>query len=81
MGKLHDDMISSRAKFRAALNDCKGKEKLLRNEKMVNNLEGKNHKEFWRDVNWIKRHNIIYPGIIDGQSSPDSICEMFSSKY
>ena len=48
---------------------------------MANNLEGKNHKEFWRDVNWTKKNNTLYPNIINSENTPDSICEMFSSKY
>ena len=81
VGELHDAMKTSRSQFKAALNNCRVNEKLLRNGRMANNLEGKNHKEFWRDVNWTKKNNTLYPNIINSENTPDSICEMFSSKY
>ena len=80
-GPLHDEMLSSRALFKQALQKCKLNEKSIRREKFLNNLNNKDYKEFWKGVNEINKNYTPFPENIDGLDTPGKICEMFSDKY
>ena len=80
-GKEYEDMKTSRADFKGALNRCKANEKMHRNKKLLDKLRNKNYKEFWSDVHSIKKHNDPQVIGIDGMYSNIDIANMFSSKY
>ena len=80
-GSFVDNMKNSRSQFKAALRKCKINEELIRKEKLLGNLNNKDYKEFWTDVNKEKKHNQIQPKVIDGLSDPLAMCQVFSKKY
>ena len=46
----HNEMITSRKKFKTAFKKCKKHEQQYRNGKLVNSYLNKNTKQFWRQV-------------------------------
>ena len=81
LGKVYEDMRSSRTYFKTALNSCKANEKIYRNKKLLDKLRNKNYKEFWTDVHNIKKHNDPQITDIDGKCTHKDIANMFSDKY
>ena len=80
-GPVIDSMKSSRNCFRSALKQCKNNEDEIKNKKMVNSLLAKKYKDFWRDVHANKNGNMVKQAVIDNESSPQNIADIFSLKY
>lgn len=80
-GKCHDDMKRSRSSFKTALRLCKINENNIRNRKLLDNLNDKNYKTFWAEVRKVNNHNLMSPSEIDGKSTDEDICQIFSEKY
>ena len=74
-------MRSTRTSFKAAFDYCKDNEEKIRNEKLLDNLKNKKHKEFWRDVQKTKNTNKLLPTFIDNEKEHDKIAANFSKKY
>ena len=76
-----ENMKSSRARFKTALDECRGNEDTIRRQKLLDNLHQKNYSGFWREVALI-RNNVSKEVVsIDGRSDSNEICEIFSKKY
>ena len=80
-GPYLENMKMSRAAFKTALKICKDNEEQIRREKLLENLESKNFKAFWKEVNVINKSNNSNVNVIDGECDPSNICQMFSEKY
>ena len=79
-GTSFDDMRSSRADFRKALNYCKKNEFLFRKQNFLHNFREGNMNRFWKDVKNINpRTN--QSNTIDGISNTSKIVEFFSDTY
>ena len=82
-GILFDEMKDSRSKFKHALKKCKDDEESIRKQKLTEKLKNKRYKEFWRDVHNIgqNKQSSIHTNIIENESDPSIICNMFANKY
>ena len=80
-GIFIDNMKQSRAEFKRALNECKVNENAIRRQKLLDKLNDKDYKGFWKEVDLIKNSNIKDADSIDGIKDKHTICEMFSEKY
>ena len=80
-GPYLDNMKSSRSQFKAALQKCKDDEEKIKQDKLLNNLENKDHKHFWNEVYNVKKHNNVTAASIDGSRDPKIICNTFSEKF
>ena len=65
----------------SALDQCRRDEEKIRNEKMAHNHKNKKYKDFWRDVNFNKKGQVITSAVIDGESNPQMVVDKFSVKY
>ena len=80
-GTCIENMKSSRARFRAALNECRRNEDMIRRQKLLENLHNKNYKEFWKEVGLIRNNDSNAALSIDGIRDSNKVCEIFSNKY
>ena len=80
-GDMCESMRVARSEFKCALKSCKINEESIRREKLLRNLNDKDHKEFWKEVGASKKCNIFQPCSIDGVNDPTAICNLFSNKY
>ena len=80
-GELVDVMKSSRSNFQKTLKKCKLNEDQIRRKKLLDNLKNKNQKEFWIEVNRIKKHNVNDAVVVDDEKDHSVICDIFSAKY
>ena len=74
-------MKSSRARFKAALNECRKNEDMIKRQKLLDNLNKKNFKGFWKEVAMIRNHDSNVAVAIDGIRDSNKVCEIFSDKY
>ena len=80
-GELVDKMKISRSHFQRSLKNCKVNEEQIRKNKLLDSLKNKNYKEFWKEVDKVKKHNVNEATVVDGEMNPLKICNIFSDKY
>ena len=81
LGRLYEDMKTSRSKFKNALDECKRNERDIRNMKLLENFKNKDMEKFWCEVTNAKKHNLPTPQNIDGRCEPVDVCNLFSEIY
>jgi len=67
-------MKTTRSQFKVALKECKDNENQIRNAKLVENLNNKNYKEFWKDVNKSRKVNDMQINCVDNEKKCRFYC-------
>ena len=78
-GMIFEDMKDARIAFRRAMNYCKSNEVKLRKDKFIKSFNGKDKRNFWKDVK--KFNPSSSSNVIDGYTDPVEINKIFSSNY
>ena len=82
VGLLTDNMKASRNKFRVSLKKCKAKENKIRNNNLINALQNKNTKEFWKYVRRYKNNDSsLKSKKIENENDSHKIATLFSNKF
>ena len=80
-GILIENMKETRRMFKNVLNNCKLNEQKIRDDKLVQNLQNKKFKEFWKEVNYSKKESNRMLHNIDNEANPENIARIFSDKF
>ena len=81
IGAAYEQMKTSRCEFKNALKQCKKDSENIKKAKLQQSFQFKNKTAFWRDIKKLKNNKTKLPTIIDKESDPVKIAEIFSAKY
>ena len=74
-------MQQSRRNFKSALDFCKRNELKIKNDNIANSFIDKNKKQFWKTINNLKKDGPSKINIMDNETDPKKIANIFSAKY
>ena len=80
-GPLHQEMSSTRLRFKYALRECKKMEETVRADKLAADLMDKDCVTFWRDVKAQQCSKVPLPPTIDGKTGATEIAGMWADHY
>jgi len=80
-GPTHQEMHSTRLRFKYALRECKRREDSIRADKLANDLLDKDCVTFWRDVKTQQSSKAPLPPSIDGNTGCEAIASMWADYY
>ena len=78
-GSLFLEMKKSRSRFKLALGDCRSDKTRKTADSIINSLQSKNSKEFWKDIKAVTNSHIKRPNVIDGVTGDTAICNMWKN--
>lgn len=80
-GVVADIMRLTRSKYHYEVRNLRKHEEYNRKEKFAESILNNNRRDFWKEVNKMKRRGIKSLGPVDGLTDSQDVAEVFASKY
>jgi hypothetical protein len=80
-GALADIMRSIRFKYHSSIRESRKNEECLRKQAFAESVLANKTRDFWKEVNKMRRKHTKFPSVVDAQTDNNDISQVFASNY
>lgn len=80
-GAVADIRRRTRAAYHYAVRKVKNNKERVAADKLATKMQGKDSREFWKEVSKINKGNSLLPNTMDNVIGSEGICELFAEKF